>query len=380
MRPITYDLRCDSHDASTFNLRARTLASTVVREGGRLLGHVLNPAVECTAEQVFELLTLGTLWRVYGSDARRAGRFEIRCASWLASLRQRGGRTKAWADVARGWLFTWLGFVRYRSEPTQGAPSLAELGALTRWLAATGEYREEVVRLRQWERRLAALPHEQRTGIIHAVAELAEWFDGTALKELGRYTTRVEEFLERCSRRYRYREDGVSCAKARVEYHLGMVGACILNESFRPAFESCREWVLLVPGCMRHLAPEHCRAEVTRRGSKCTQCAPACRVNELTRLGRDHGFEVMMLHHASDLSVWAPEPGETATGVVGVACVPQLVGGGWKLQSLGIPAQCVMLDGCGCRAHWHETGLPTTLCTPEVLRILQRPSSRRRAA
>jgi hypothetical protein len=49
------------------------------------------------------------------------------------------------------------------------------------------------------------------------------------------------------------------------------------------------------------------------------------------------------------------------TGIVGVACVLNLLSGGLKARRLGIPAQCILLDSCGCGNHWDIEGIPTVL-------------------
>lgn len=39
------------------------------------------------------------------------------------------------------------------------------------------------------------------------------------------------------------------------------------------------------------------------------------------------------------------------TGLTGVACVFNLLTGGYEMQKLNIPSQCVFLDSCGCKKH-----------------------------
>jgi len=58
-------------------------------------------------------------------------------------------------------------------------------------------------------------------------------------------------------------------------------------------------------------------------------------------------------------------------GIVGVACVPGLVGAGWRARAHGLPAQCVLLESSGC-GHWRERPEPSTLDFAELGRILER--------
>ena len=57
-------------------------------------------------------------------------------------------------------------------------------------------------------------------------------------------------------------------------------------------------------------------------------------------------------------------------GVDGVSCVLTNASGGWETRALGIPAQGVPLDYCGCRWHWHKEGIPTATNVDQVLRVL----------
>ena len=46
-------------------------------------------------------------------------------------------------------------------------------------------------------------------------------------------------------------------------------------------------------------------------------------------------------------------------GIIGVACVLNLISGGLKAKNF-VP-QCVFLDYCGCKDHWHDKGIITDI-------------------
>jgi hypothetical protein len=50
--------------------------------------------------------------------------------------------------------------------------------------------------------------------------------------------------------------------------------------------------------------------------------------------------------------------------------VSNLVSGGWKAKGLGLPPQCVLLDHCGCRKHWHAQGIATDINMGQLREIL----------
>jgi hypothetical protein len=58
------------------------------------------------------------------------------------------------------------------------------------------------------------------------------------------------------------------------------------------------------------------------------------------------------------------------TGVVGVACVLNLISGGWLLDGMGISAQCVLLDYCGCKNHWSRENIPTEINIKQLKKVL----------
>jgi len=75
-----------------------------------------------------------------------------------------------------------------------------------------------------------------------------------------------------------------------------------------------------------------------------------------------------------ELSALSSRPAKSITGaqigVVGVSCVLTNTSGGWETQALGIPAQGLPLDYCGCSYHWHKQGLPTDINLPHLLQIM----------
>jgi hypothetical protein len=89
-------------------------------------------------------------------------------------------------------------------------------------------------------------------------------------------------------------------------------------------------------------------------------------------MGKKQNFDVYIIPHASDLSLWSPRPDRPKRGVIATACVTTLVEGGWELKRYDVPAQCVLLDYSGCKKHWDckGNGIPTMLNVRELKRII----------
>ena len=329
-------------------------------------GKTVPTEAECT----LDLLTLGTLWRVYAGDAHGLAEVPRQALIGLSRLRKRGGCLKAGVDLVRGLLFTL--FLLSRNGHRSPTPTLDHLDRLLNWLAATGDFDQEVKRLRIWHDFLASRRLEEASSDLATAIALAAWFEICSEATLGRYTPHVDQFLTGTHPTYRWREDVIFCGRRRVEYHLNMVGTEILNRVFRQEFVNTARKVVLVPPCMRAQPDDKCKARSTSLGARCAGCTPGCRVHQLTKLGEKHGFGVLIL--PDDLRVFSADGMSLKTGdrvgVVGISCVLTNTSGGWQTKDLGIPAQGVLLDYCGCRYHWHKEGIPTDINIGQLAHVL----------
>jgi len=324
------------------------------------------------AEYHIELLTLGVLWRVYAGDVLRLAEAPRRVLASLAALRQRAGRLKQAVDFLRGLVAALCLSPDGREAIDVPAPTLDHLDRLLSWMAATGDFNEAVKRLRAWRGFLAGQPPEEAARCLAVAISFAAWFEARSLAALDRYTPHVERFLAEAHPSYRWREDAIFCGRRRVEYHLNMVGTEILNRAFREPFLRTERKLILLPPCMKAQPDHRCRAQPTPFGARCAGCTPDCRVRHLTELGEALGFGTLIL--PDELSVFssgAVKPmDDEETGIVGVSCVLTNASGGWETRALGIPAQGLLLDYCGCSWHWHEQGIPTDINVGQLLRVL----------
>jgi hypothetical protein len=324
------------------------------------------------AECVFELLTLGALWRVYAGEALGLAEAPRRVMTGLVRLRRRGGLLKPGADLLRGVLATLFLPSDSRRRTQAPTPMLDHFSRLLNWLEATGDLHPEAKRLHVWQDFLAGRPTEEASHHLATAIALAAWFETHSQATLGRYTPHVEQFLATVHPNYRWREDAIFCGRRRVEYHLNMVGTEILNRVFRQDFLNTARKLVLVPPCMRAQSDDKCQARLTSFGARCAGCTPGCRVHQLTKLGDKLGFGILIL--PEDLRVFSAGEmslgNDDKIGIVGISCVLTNAPGGWETQELGIPAQGALLDYCGCRYHWHKEGIPTDINIGQLLHVL----------
>jgi len=383
MNVITYSLRAGQARSDQYYRDVATFTDQLLAEAqGRIqsLVEAFQPYLYASNREVcrsyaqcaFELLTLGVLWRVYAGDALDLAEAPRRVMTSLARLRQRGGVLKPGVDLLRGALETLFLLPDSRRPAGAPTPTLDHLDRLLNWLEATGNFEQESKRLRVWQAFLVNRPPEESSNALATAVGLAAWFETRSEAALGRYTPQVEPFRTRVHRNYRWREDAIFCGRRRVEYHLNMVGTEILNRVFREDFLNTGRKVVVVPPCMRAQPDDKCQARSTSLGARCAGCTPGCRVHQLTKLGDKLGFGVLIL--PEDLRVFSAgeisSSREDQAGLVGVSCVLTNAPGGWQTQDLGIPAQGILLDYCGCRYHWHKDGIPTDINIDHLLQVL----------
>lgn len=377
---ITYSLRNGGPDSAAYYGDVARFADEVVAAGEPLLPVIAGfmgsiaeserEPVRTKEEYLLELLMLGVHWRAYGDDAH-----DLACAprcvlSSLADIRRANPFLKPAADWLRGVLSTL--YLAPADRDWHPRPTLDHLDRLLGWLGAAGDYPEELGRLGAWRDFLRTRPENEAVAVLAAAIAFAEWFEEASVAALGVYTAGVDRFLEEEHPSYSWREDVIFAARPRVEYHLNMVGAELMNRAQRAAFLERPRKAVIVPACLRFHPRPRCRAVAGPLACECRGCEPRCRVRQLTQLGAEHGFDVFIVPHES--SVFSGEAGRRllgdGAGIVGITCVLNLLAGGWKALRLGLPPQCVLLDHCGCRKHWHNEGISTEIDMAELGRVL----------
>ena len=378
---ITYTLRDDQEQSDQYYSDVGVFADQVIAEGEHRAASILESfesflretgreTARTRPEYLYEFLTLGVLWRVYAGNALGLAPAPRRVLTGLARVRERYRRLKPGVDVLSGILAGWF-LSSQRRAVTDAPRALGTLDRLLAWLEATGNFGEEVKRLGNWRDFFAAQSSEQTADHLATAIEFADWFAARSIENLGRYTPNVEQFLRETHPHYRGREDALFCGRQRVEYHVNMIGTEILNRAFRASFLLTHRKIVVVPPCMRFQPDGKCEARSVAFGAQCAHCTANCRIHQLTCLGDKCGFGVFIL--PDELQVFSKGTlvgGGAELGIVGVSCALTNAPGGWETRSLGVPAQGLLLDYCGCRYHWHKEGIPTDINFSQLLRVL----------
>jgi hypothetical protein len=359
-RIITYDLRQGALDSDEYYRTIASFADTwldrTIREAGDILTSFRQyrqsrgKVDRSDGEYALELLALGVLLREHGNEAINLPNWSIYILKRLLDAQSRWPRQENRIKRLRGWV-GWLASHTKAAHPDRDA-----VGRLVVWLSANGED-GRAKRLTEWHDYFETSGSYPEQDLILISLALADDFANASLATIGKYTIGVEQFLIETAPRYRLRYDAGLISRTRLEYHLGMLGTEILNRAYRQRFLSTPRKVVILPPCMRAQPDTICKALATPFGARCQYCTPTCRVHQITRLGEKRGFDVFMI--PEELRVFGTGEGKSGFGVVGVSCALTNWGGGWDTNTIGIPAQGILLDYVGCKYHWDEQGIPT---------------------
>jgi hypothetical protein len=388
---LVYDLRSDRFYADVCAFSARVVAEIEDRASdaldgyGRYVTEKLREAPRSRGEYALELLTVGMALRLYGEVAARTPGMVMDLARELFWLRRRSPLVKPVADFLRAGLFQ-IFMKREIQSPradalsararvrAERASSVASLPRLIEWLVATGEFEQESRRLDNWRSYLREIPPIEAEGWIANAVGLFDWFAREADGALGTYTKGVMHFLKTTYAARFWREDQIFCGRLPVEYHLGMVAAEVMNDGLREEFSRRPIKILLVPTCMRGEHSDECKALVRGLDMTCTGCDPKCAVNRITRRMREQGVRVFMVPHATGFSRWLERwQQDPRVGVAAVACLMNILPGGYEMRARGIASQCVPLDFPGCEKHW--AGVPTGVNEERLVEIVKEARS-----
>ncbi|WP_010250413.1 DUF116 domain-containing protein [Acetivibrio cellulolyticus] len=380
MYVITYSLRGNQVDSDEYYNNVAIFADQVLSRAEDFFAHSIDPIVEFYSKEeefakeyaILDLLILGVLWKVYSGDAMGLDEIPGDMLRLLSNVRNNNDKLKPGIDFLRGIMSTVFLSPDLYDNIASIEPCMGNFDKLVSWLKATGEFNQEVKRLEGLKEYIKTLEAKDAVDLIASAITFALWFENSSEENIGEYTENVERYLNELRPKRYWHEDVIFCGRRRVEYHLNMVGAEIMNRAFKGAFIKVGKKLLLLPACMRLHPASKCKAKETEAGIMCARCSADCQVNQLTKLGSECNFGVVIVPHESSIS--AAVPGESVfgsdTGVIGVACVLNLISGGLKLKEMGVPAQCVLLDYCGCKNHWHDEGMPTCINVGKLKEIL----------
>ncbi len=377
---LTYSLKNNNKASDKYYEEVEQFADIFLKQAENYIGGLLDKyinylisskigEIRSREEYIFDLLMTGVFWNNYSLNSIHLNKKAKILLLNLANIRNRVGAFKPGVDYVRGILMTVL-LKKYAVSSEKPLVTEDNIQGFLDWLMASNEFKQELKRITLFTDFVSKKDEADAEIIFSAVIKLADWFEQESIIYLGKYTEKVDEFITANRDYYCWREDSIFCTRKRNEYHLNMVGAEIMNRAFRNQFTGTKYKTVLVPACMRIKSEDECRMMKNGLDQICTGCTKNCNINKVTSLGKKEGFDVYIVPHSSSFSIWLKKwAGNDDIGIVAVACPLNLVAGGLEIKDLGIKAQCVLLDYCGCKNHWDRTGLPTNLNLTELKNI-----------
>ncbi|MFL0194748.1 DUF116 domain-containing protein [Clostridium sp. WILCCON 0269] len=379
---ITYDLRYKFHNSNEYYKFISDFASKVLQKIRVRTDNIIDDFMDYIVysnvgklrsreEYELEFLIIGVLWNVYIKKALNAPKVPCRILILLSSIRKYSWVFKSYIDNLRGKLsYKYLLINVDDQDRIYTSYSRNDFKKLIIWLKASGEFRYEVKRMNIWNSFFKNNDENYVSDIMDIAVKTAVWFEKESMKALGIYTSEVKSFLNNEYKFYETREDNIFCGRKEVEYHLNMVGAEILNKAFRNTFLKTNDKKVIIPACMCLKPYGVCRRKKVNEGFICMNCSEKCKVNILGKTGEQHNFKVYIVPHESDAFSNTKDIKYGDIGIVGIACVLNLIEGGLKARDLNLVPQCVILDYCGCKNHWHKCGIETDINYKKLFEVL----------
>ncbi len=174
----------------------------------------------------------------------------------------------------------------------------------------------------------------------------------TLAASFSRYTTGVRDHLRTLSISDRFDR---TLRTTGEQYHLYMMEIELTNRINREAFSKAEFRMALIPHCLRDYH-DHCRMIPGDVEAICDHCKEECFVHQASRLMESRGIKpyisVSTDHDELFENLKVVHPG---MGVLGIACIPELVQGMRLCRKLDIPAVGIPLDVNRCERWMEQT-------------------------
>jgi hypothetical protein len=194
----------------------------------------------------------------------------------------------------------------------------------------------ELVRASTSERRLRRAARQVDSPVSFVCAQAEERL-GDCFLDVAAHRASLS-VADRCSR---------TLTMTREQYLLCAVEVELRNRLDFAGFAQCSERLALLPHCLRDLAAD-CRARPRGSDTTCMACSASCYLNQVSRLLRRHRVEPYIWMTANLGRLLRDQPG---LGLLGIACIPELVRGMRRCARAGVPVLGLPLDANRC-ARW----------------------------
>ncbi|HXY53631.1 MAG TPA: DUF116 domain-containing protein [Nitrospirota bacterium] len=188
-------------------------------------------------------------------------------------------------------------------------------------------------------------------------SELIHFVVTAARDQLAPHTTLVNAHLQELS--FLKRWDG-TLFTSEEQYHLYMLLVELANRAWKEPFRTAKRKIAFLPYCLRDLGAQ-CRSGPGELDYVCKGCSKDCFVNRVSALLRGNRIEPYLWMNSSLKSLLRElRDSEGRIGVLGVACVPELLRGIQLCIGLNVPVVGIPLNVNRCM-RWMGAFHPTSV-------------------
>ena len=191
----------------------------------------------------------------------------------------------------------------------------------------------------------------ERIGRTSSNSSIQSFLVHTLRNEFSVFTTSTAEHLRELPLTKRWDR---TLATSEPQYHLYMLEIELQNRVNSGSFKECDPKLAFLPHCLHDLSAE---CQSARRGEDyvCKGCSKACNINAVSKLLRRHGVQPYIWRTANLRSLFARLKKEgRPVGVLGIACIPELVSGMRMCAAAEVPVVGIPLDANRCARWWGE--------------------------
>ena len=292
-------------------------------------------------EYSLEFMLIGILTLEYVDNARAFKNISSITFKFLNKLRGKRPGSKNKFDNIRGWLSE---NVLFKSNNEGDEYSSKDFKELVRWLDATSQFEEEVLRLENWKSFFKSEDVHYANHIIERSIEMALFLNEIGNKYLKTYAEDVEQSITNKYSNIQNKESNVYCLKGIIQIYYNMVSIQILNDVYDKRYTDCQEKNVIVPTILRESKKKCCSLR-TNNGYKCKNCSTRCSVNKLHKLGEEKGFRVYSIDGANDIIGQVGVAGN-GTGILSINSVLNIMSLEWKAIRLGYSPKALPIELC----------------------------------
>lgn len=191
-------------------------------------------------------------------------------------------------------------------------------------------------------RNLSAIP-----GVTSVKSVLVHTLD----KRFSRYTVNAASHVQNLSYLQRWSK---TLSTNEQQYHLYMLEIELVNRTYALSFRKSTARLAFLPHCLHDLNAD-CHKTIRGDDYVCKGCSKDCTINSVSKALRRHGVKpyIWMTANLQALFKRLRREGESI-GILGIACIPELVNGMHMCIRAGIPVVGIPLDANRCARWWGE--------------------------